>query len=174
MLRDIGNKLVAQHDLLKKWKDNIFEPVVRILPRRVTPNLVTLFRFIVVLIWLPIAYYQPRPIQSLLFFFGYFFDLLDGAVARLRDQVTYFGEKFDAVSDRFNHIALYFVVWDWFHGQVLILKLFIYCELFFILIIIIEYFFKSKKYSDLRTLVQFCVKFSLWIALIIEIVEVYG
>ncbi len=174
MLINLGYQLCQIHEKLKIGKDNVFIPLVKILPRWVTPNYVTLFRFIVVLIWLPFALLKPSLEQVALFFILYFFDLLDGAIARFKNQITYLGKYFDAFSDRINHIALWIVIFALTDYQFMVIRFFVGWEILVAIFIVVEYFLKSNKLRHVRTLAQFCVKIGLWSILIYEVVQVYG
>lgn len=168
MFIKLGYQLKQIHDKLRLTKDNIFEPLVKILPGWVSPNQVTLFRSIIVLVWLPFAVFKPTLMQVSIFFIVGFFDLFDGAVARFKNQITYFGKYFDIISDRFNHLVLWVVVLGSFDHQFMILKFFIAWELLVSLYLVIEYFAKSDKLIYIRNLSQFCVRITLWIGLIYE------
>lgn len=169
MFIKLGHRLNEIHEFFKRGKDKAFEPVVRLLPRWLTANQVTLFRSIIVLIWLPFAILRPCWWQISIFFIAGFFDLLDGAIARFKNQITYFGKYFDILSDRFNHLVLWLVVLGAVDYQLMILKLFIGWELIISLYLIIEYFAKSNKLIYIRNLSQFCVRITLWIGLVYEI-----
>lgn len=173
MLINLGHQLYQIHDKLRLGKDRVFKPLVKLLPRRVSPNQVTLFRFIIVLILLPFALFRPAPAQIIIYFIVYFFDLLDGALARFKNQITYFGKYFDGLSDGFNHIALWIVVLGIINYQIITVKFFIAWEIFIILFIIIEYFLRNHKLAYVRTLLQFSVKIILWTILIYEIILIY-
>lgn len=168
MLIKIGHQLYQIHEKLKILKDNAFKFLVEALPCWVMPNHVTLFRSVIVLAWLPFAIFRPAWWQISIFFLIGFFDLLDGAVARLKNQMTYFGKYFDILSDRFNHVALWVVILGLTNYQLTTLKFFIAWELIVSLYLIIEYFAKSNKLVYIRTLGQFCIRTTLWISLIYE------
>lgn len=174
MLIKLGRRICQFHEKLKKGKDKAFVPLVRILPQRTSPNHVTLFRFIILLIWLPFAIFKPSLMQAVLFFVIGFFDLLDGAVARFKNQTTYFGKYFDVFTDKFNHIAVYFVFWGVTNHQLTMLRFFIVWDLLTAIYIIIEYFAKSEKLVYNRAFWQVSVRTILWLGLIYEIILVYG
>lgn len=174
MFAKIGHQLYQIHEKLKKGKDKAFVPLVRILPQWVLPNHVTLFRLIIVLVWLPFALFRPTLGQVAIFFIVGFFDLLDGAMARFKNQITYFGKYFDIISDRINHVALWVVVLGLTNHQFIILKFFIIWELAVSLYLVIEYFVKNSKFVHFRVLCQFCVRTTLWIGLIYELAQIYG
>jgi len=145
MLIKLGYQIYQFHERLKKGKDKAFRPLVKIIPQWTLPNHVTLLRFIVLLIWFPFAIFRPTLIQVLLFFIIGFFDLLDGALAHLRNQITYFGKYFDVFTDKLNHVALFLVVWGVTNHQLAMVRFFIAWDLFLALYVIVEYFSKSDK-----------------------------
>ncbi len=71
-----------------------------LIPRFVTPNAITWFRFIsipFVAYLLASGEYLPGLV---LFFFSSFSDAVDGALARTRDQVTEWGKTYDPLADK--------------------------------------------------------------------------
>lgn len=174
MLVKLGEQLCRAHEKLKLGKDKLLIPLVKTLPHSVSANQITLFRLIVFLIWLPFAIFKPAPIQIVIFFIVGFLDLYDGAVARFKNQVSYFGKYFDTITDRINRIPLFFVLLAVFDYQIITFKFFIIWDLFTALFLIVEYFLRNEKVIYIRTLTQFCARFSLWIVLIYEVVRVYG
>lgn len=173
MLLAIGKNLTEIHDRLRLAKDKLFIPLVKVMPHWMTPNRVTWFRTMIALIWLPYAVLSPNLFQISLFLIIYYFDLLDGAVARLTDRVTYFGEYFDHISDKFNNVALlitlngltsynysgitYFIIWD---SAMTILLL-------------IDYFRPDHFVSYVRTPLDLVAKIFLWVFLIVKILPVF-
>jgi len=74
--------------------------ILRLIPRRITPNMVTTVRVLLtpaVLFLIVHGYYYYG---VLLFFFTAFTDAIDGAMARTRDQVTRFGMLYDPLADK--------------------------------------------------------------------------
>lgn len=173
MLKQIGFHLSQAHNTLRFSKDNVLRFITVHLPPNITANRITLFRFIIVLLWLPLVILCPAWWQISIFFIVYFFDLLDGAVARYKKQEAHSGKYFDHISDRINHIVLYTLILRLVNNQLQILKFFIIGELFFIFSLAIEYFSKNKDLMYTRITLQFCIKIALWIALIWEINYVF-
>ena len=71
-----------------------------LIPRSVTPNAITWFRFIsipFVAYLLASGEYLPGLV---LFFFSSFSDAVDGALARTRNQVTEWGQMYDPLADK--------------------------------------------------------------------------
>ena len=74
--------------------------ILRAFPRRVTPNQVTMFRFIatpIVLYLLVVGYYGWGLAAFLVAAFS---DAIDGALARTRNQVTDWGKLYDPLADK--------------------------------------------------------------------------
>lgn len=168
-----SHNLFQTHTKLKNEKDEFLRPLVEILPKKFTPNRITLFRLLLTLIWLAVVIWKPSLYLILIFFVIYFFDLLDGAVARLKNQVTYLGEYFDAFSDRVNHVTLFVLLTFLLKQQLFSLNFFIGWDVAVAIFIVVEYFLKSPRASQTRTLLQFCVRFSLWLVLAYEIVRYF-
>lgn len=70
------------------------------LPRRTTPNHVTIFRFLLIPFvgWSLVAGFYES--SFILFVIAAFSDAVDGALARTRDQVTDWGKVFDPLADK--------------------------------------------------------------------------
>lgn len=174
MLIRLGYQLYQLHDKLKSGKDRIFRPLVNILPQWLSPNHITFFRFVITLIWLPFALIRPSFAQIIIFFIVYFLDLLDGALARFKNQITYFGKHFDLFSDQINHIAFFVTLFSLTNYQLITLKFFIGWEMLTALFVVIAYFLKNSKLDYIRTVSQFCVRISLCLILIYEVVRIYS
>jgi len=173
ILIKLGYKFCNFHNKLRLFKDTFFKPLVSILPKKVSANHITLFRFIGVLIWLPFTILKPALEQSIIFFIVYFFDLYDGAVARFKKQKTYFGKYFDAFSDRENHIVFLTLLLNVTKWQILALKIWWIWELFLAVFLIFEYFLKNVQVAYLRSIFQQIAKIIIWPILIYEIIKIY-
>ena len=83
MLVSQGQKFEDGFLNLKLKKDKFFLPLVKSLPSFIVPNHVTLFRFIITLIWIPLAILKPSLSHVFIFFIPVvLLDMLDGAIAR--------------------------------------------------------------------------------------------
>lgn len=74
--------------------------VLKLIPRRVTPNQVTIFRFLATpfVVWLAIDQQYLWTIVAFLLVAST--DAIDGAMARTRNQVTEWGSIYDPVADK--------------------------------------------------------------------------
>ena len=143
---------------LKFKKDKLFLPLIKILPEYITPNKVTLFRFLTTFIWLPFAILKPSLYQAFIFFIpNIILDMLDGAIARTKNQETYFGKYFDVFSDRINTSVFFLVIMSLNNYILLTLKIFFWWELFLASFAYTEYLANSEKLSLSRQFLQHCI-----------------
>jgi CDP-diacylglycerol---glycerol-3-phosphate 3-phosphatidyltransferase len=87
------NKIFA-HDHLMRYT---FIPLI---PRFITPNMVTMFRIVMTPVVLWLLYVREFQIGVPLFLFVAFTDAIDGSLARLRKQVTDWGTFYDPLADK--------------------------------------------------------------------------
>ena len=73
---------------------------LRLLPKAVTPNYITVLRFILVPIVFFLFIYSYYRLGSLLFIIAAFTDAFDGALARTNNQITDWGKIFDPLADK--------------------------------------------------------------------------
>lgn len=164
----LGKKFSAIHDSLRFGKDRVFAPLVRLLPKWVTPNRITIFRTFVLIVWFPYALWRPNLGQVAVFFIIYFFDLLDGAMARLRNQTTYFGGYLDHVSDKFSNIALLVVLYQTVGLQFLF---FIWWDALMAMFLIIEGISKNTVLSYIRSPFEVAVRIVLWGVILVSAIR---
>jgi phosphatidylglycerophosphate synthase len=173
MIIRIGRKLSTTHDKLRLEKDKRFIPLIKILPKWLTPNHVTIFRTIILVVWFPFAVFKPSLIQEVIYFVIYFFDLLDGAMARLQNRVTFFGGYLDHISDKFSNITALIVIYGITGYQFKFIMFFIYWDVLMSLALALECYFRkdlrSKKISYLKGPFEFVVKTILFILLIVKV-----
>jgi CDP-diacylglycerol---glycerol-3-phosphate 3-phosphatidyltransferase len=74
--------------------------LVPLVPKRVTPNMITWVRFIGIPFVILFLYFDWLSVGVPLFIFLALTDALDGSVARLRKQVTDWGTLYDPVADK--------------------------------------------------------------------------
>ena len=83
------------------WADRVIErTALRVLPRFVTPNHITLFRMFATPATLALLAGEHYAVGIPLFLFVAFTDALDGALARTRNMITDWGRIFDPLADK--------------------------------------------------------------------------
>lgn len=169
MLVRIGRRLNTLHNELRSRKDAVFAPLVRLLPEGLTPNCVTWVRTVLIIAWLPLAIYRPALWQVFLFAFIYFLDLLDGAMARLRNRVTDRGACIDHVSDKFSNIAVILAIYGGTGYRFNILLFFVWWDMATAILVPIEIWTKNKNVIFIRPLFELAVKIALWILLLFRV-----
>ncbi|MBU0580543.1 MAG: CDP-alcohol phosphatidyltransferase family protein [Candidatus Margulisbacteria bacterium] len=95
-----------------KERDKIVLMLTGWLPQWVKPNYVTAFRLVLILplIWLLLEKYYIWAVFLALF--AYFTDMVDGALARSRKQVSNFGKLADPVADKAVYFLIFlFIAW---------------------------------------------------------------
>jgi archaetidylinositol phosphate synthase len=103
--------------MLTRLRNNINEIINKIAKicrkLRIAPNYITLLGLILSLFAIPSALFKNYPLLFLIIVTSSFMDVLDGAVARLNNQITTFGGVLDSVCDRIEEsiflFSLYFV-----------------------------------------------------------------
>lgn len=97
MLSEIREKI-------EPWVESSARPFARI---GLQPNHITLIALLTGLLAGVLFAYEEPQWAGIAILVGGFFDMIDGAVARLTDQVTEFGGVLDSVSDRVTDFILY-------------------------------------------------------------------
>lgn len=87
--------------------------ILRFIPKFVTPNHLTIFRFLSVPLIVYLIFKEEYALAASLFAISAVTDLLDGAIARTRGQITEWGRFYDPIVDKFLISAI---------GSVLIIK----------------------------------------------------
>jgi len=90
----VKRKGILPHDYLLRYT------VVPLVPKQITPNMITVLRFILVPIVFVFLALEMWNIGVPLFMFAAFTDALDGSVARLRNQITEWGSFYDPIADK--------------------------------------------------------------------------
>ena len=119
--------------------------VLWLIPKSVTPNQVTLFRFITTpfVVWLLLADYYIA--GGVLFIISAFSDAVDGALARTRDQITDWGKTYDPLADKFLISITAIILIPTFIG-IHLAVLIIGIESLFI----VGAYYKRKKYPSIQ------------------------
>jgi len=74
--------------------------IIPVLPRRLTPNHLTVFRFLTVPVVFFLLVGQYYLVSGLIFVLAVFTDALDGALARTTNQISDWGKLFDPLADK--------------------------------------------------------------------------
>lgn len=74
--------------------------ILPLIPRFVTPNAVTCLRFLLTPLVLYFIFINDYSVAIPLFIFTAFTDVIDGSLARMRQQVTKWGTIYDPVADK--------------------------------------------------------------------------
>ena len=82
------------HDYLMRYT---FDAII---PRFITPNMVTIFRMLCTPIVLWLLYTENYSVGVPFFLFVALTDAIDGSMARLRHQITHWGTFYDPVADK--------------------------------------------------------------------------
>ncbi|MEK6918284.1 MAG: CDP-alcohol phosphatidyltransferase family protein [Nanoarchaeota archaeon] len=74
--------------------------ILKIIPKKVTPNHVTTFRFITIPILITLLVFEYYKLGALLFIISAFSDVIDGALARTKNKITTWGAVYDPIADK--------------------------------------------------------------------------
>ena len=88
--------------------DLISEPVHKL---GLTPNMITTLSLIFGLATAYVLYKKMYLVACLLWAISYFFDCLDGFIARKYKQYTKFGDYYDHVSDIVQASVVFYILW---------------------------------------------------------------
>ena len=105
---DLNSYRVKHHDLFTYLPAKEIHPhdqlmqrtVLRLLPRWVTPNQITLLRIILTPIVFAFVVFGDYTTGVILFLLTAFTDAIDGSLARTRNKITKFGMLFDPLADK--------------------------------------------------------------------------
>lgn len=165
----IGKYLNAVHNKLRFGKDAVFIPLVKLLPEGLMPNHVTWARTVLTIAWLPLAIYEPALWQVFIFAFIYFLDLLDGAMARLRDHITKRGAYLDHASDKFSNIAVILAIYGGTGYRFDLLLFFVWWDMVTAIFVPLEIWSENKDLIFIRPFFELVVKTALWALLILKV-----
>lgn len=86
--------------------------ILKLIPRTITPNMVTVTRFMLTPVVLFFLLQEKYTVALLLFFITAFTDAIDGSMARTRNQITEWGIVYDPVADKLliGSVMLIFVM----------------------------------------------------------------
>ncbi len=74
--------------------------ILKLIPRSVLPNYITLFRFVATPLVALLMYFGKYEIGFIAFLIVAYSDALDGALARTRNQITAWGKIYDPLADK--------------------------------------------------------------------------
>jgi CDP-diacylglycerol--glycerol-3-phosphate 3-phosphatidyltransferase len=98
-------------DLRKDFAYRITYPIAQIIARTsVTPNTLTWIGFVVTVVAAVVIYLEHPFAAGWVVLFAGFFDMLDGALARLTNRMTSFGAALDSTLDRLSEAVLLLAV----------------------------------------------------------------
>jgi len=83
---------------------------LRFLPKNITPNHLTVFRFIGTPVAVILMIYQRYYIGLIAFLILAFTDAMDGSMARTRNQITAWGKIYDPLADKILIGSMVFVI----------------------------------------------------------------
>lgn len=95
-----------------KQRDNYILKLVNWIPEWIKPNHITFFRLLLILplVWLLLEKYFIWAIFLALF--AFFTDMVDGALARKRKQISNFGKLADPIADKAVYFLIFlFIAW---------------------------------------------------------------
>ncbi len=124
------------------------------------------------LVWLPWAIFKPSLIQVLVFGLVYFLDLLDGAMARLGNQVTSRGGYLDHLSDKLNNLAVLIVLYGLTGYQFNFFLFFICWDIMTAFWLALEGYWRRPEVSYLRVPLELIVKIILWMFLVFKVLPI--
>jgi CDP-diacylglycerol--glycerol-3-phosphate 3-phosphatidyltransferase len=129
-------KSINVQKILDGYVDKIF---LRFIPSSVTPNQITFIRFILVPVVYVLLLQHSFILALIVFAIAALTDLLDGAMARTRNQITDLGKVIDPIADKLLiMVVLLHIGW-----RFLIIKVFVIYILFEMLAVLIGYSFAS-------------------------------
>lgn len=78
----------------------LFTSMLRFFPRAITPNQITVFRFVMTPVVLALLFFEWYAAGTVLFVVTAFSDAADGTIARMTNRVTSWGIAFDPLADK--------------------------------------------------------------------------
>lgn len=83
---------------------------LKLIPASVCPNHITVFRYLTTPVVALLMYYQQYYLGMLAFLFVAFTDVLDGSLARNRNQITDWGKVHDPIADKILIGSMVFII----------------------------------------------------------------
>jgi len=91
-------------------KEKVLQGIVRHFPYFITPNALTMMRLILLPFIIFLILDNNYTWALIVFIFAFFLDLLDGPLARVRNQTTLFGAMLDPLADKLLFITILVLV----------------------------------------------------------------
>ncbi|MFA6391638.1 MAG: CDP-alcohol phosphatidyltransferase family protein [Patescibacteria group bacterium] len=160
-----------------KHVDLGLQKIARLIPDMITPNFLTLLR-ILFLAPIILAIQQERYIlATVLFLFAYLLDILDGPLARVKNQVSEFGKVFDPTADKVVFITV-LIILGWQSLPHSLIYIIIGLEVFLVLLVVIfaplakkigiEFQLGANVYGKIKMLFQTVGTIALFITLMLD------
>lgn len=93
------------------WHDNLMaKTVLRLIPKSIHPNHITVFRFVATPFVILLMLYEHYSIGLIYFLAVAFTDAIDGSLARTRNQITEWGKIYDPVADKILIGSMVFII----------------------------------------------------------------
>lgn len=93
------------------WTDKLqAATILKLFPRRVLPNHVTVFRFFATPVVALLMFYENYSVGLIAFLLVAFSDAIDGAMARTRSQITEWGKIYDPLADKILIGSMVFII----------------------------------------------------------------
>lgn len=119
-----------------KHIDRGLQKIARLIPDAITPNFLTLLR-IILLAPIILAIQQENYIlATILFLLAYSLDILDGPLARVKNQVSEFGKVFDPTADKIVFITVLLIL-GWNALPHILIYVIIGLEAFLVLLVVL-------------------------------------
>ncbi len=83
---------------------------MKLFPRFIKPNHITIFRFLTIPIVAFLMYYGHYFLGLIVFLLVAFTDTIDGSMARIRDEVTEWGKVYDPLADKLLISSMVFII----------------------------------------------------------------
>lgn len=98
-------KKINKSKILYKSKitpiDKLLEKtILKIIPQKVTPNHVTIFRMVTIPILIVLLLIEQYQMSIILFIIAISSDVIDGSLARTKNKITSWGARYDPIADK--------------------------------------------------------------------------
>lgn len=125
------------------WKlydknDAFLQRMAKHLPNSITPNFLTFIRIMMAIPIILAAEEKRYLLAALLFLIAYSFDLIDGPLARVKNQITEFGKVFDPAADKIVFLSVLYFLGKEYLPAILLYAIFILELLLVSLVIVLK------------------------------------